>query len=360
MNEWLEMLIAAAKMFLFLALELSLLFLLISGCVSWLRQRIPDEKIQQLLGGRRGKGYLIAAALGSLTPFCSCSTIPMLRGLLSAKAGFGPTLTFLFVSPLLNPIIVGLMWATFGWKVTLLYAILAASVSIVASLLLDKWGFERYVINESKSKDVSASGGFSLRAAPIVANAACCSTGTSAITTISAVKTASCCAPAKPVVKTACCTGENAAQSGASLNATNPQAAYGVRLACLDAWQQFKDVFPYLSLGVLIGSFIYGFVPSQWIAEHAGADNAFAIPLSAVIGIPLYIRAEAVIPLASVLLSKGMGVGAVLALIIGSAGASLTEVILLKSMFRTPMIVAFLTVILGMAISMGYLVAAIF
>ncbi|MGL4827502.1 MAG: permease [Vibrionaceae bacterium] len=360
MNEWVDMLIAAAKMFLFLALELSLLFLLISGCVSWLRQRIPDEKIQKLLGGRRGKGYLIAAALGSLTPFCSCSTIPMLRGLLSAKAGFGPTLTFLFVSPLLNPIIVGLMWATFGWKVTLLYAVLAASVSIVASLLLDKWGFERYVIDESKPKETSASGGFSLRAAPVVANAACCSTSAPAITAISSVKTASCCAPAKPVAKMVCCTGESAAQSGASLNAANPQAVSGVRLACLDAWQQFKDVLPYLGLGVLIGSFIYGFVPSQWIAEHAGADNAFAIPLSAVIGIPLYIRAEAVIPLASVLLSKGMGVGAVLALIIGSAGASLTEVILLKSMFRTPMIVAFLTVILGMAVAMGYLVAAIF
>ncbi len=81
-----------------------------------------------------------------------------------------------------------------------------------------------------------------------------------------------------------------------------------------------------------------------------GADNPFAIPLSAVVGIPLYIRAEAVIPLASVLMTKGMGLGALMALIIGSAGASLTEVILLKSMFRIPMIVAFLTVILGMAI----------
>ncbi|EGB70203.1 hypothetical protein ERFG_04157 [Escherichia coli TW10509] len=115
-----------------------------------------------------------------------------------------------------------------------------------------------------------------------------------------------------------------------------------------------------LLLGVLIGSFIYGFIPSAWIAAHAGADNPFAIPLSAVVGIPLYIRAEAVIPLASVLMTKGMGLGALMALIIGSAGASLTEVILLKSMFRIPMIVAFLTVILGMAILMGYLTQMLF
>lgn len=127
--------------------------------------------------------------------------------------------------------------------------------------------------------------------------------------------------------------------------------------------QQFKDVLPYLLLGVLIGSFIYGFIPSAWIAAHAGADNPFAIPLSAVVGIPLYIRAEAVIPLASVLMTKGMGLGALMALmalIIGSAGASLTEVILLKSMFRMPMIAAFLTVILGMAILMGYLTQLLF
>ena len=124
--------------------------------------------------------------------------------------------------------------------------------------------------------------------------------------------------------------------------------------------QQFKDVLPYLLLGVLIGSFIYGFIPSVWIAAHVGADNPFAIPLSAVVGIPLYIRAEAVIPLASVLMTKGMGLGALMALIIGSAGASLTEVILLKSMFRMPMIAAFLTVILGMAILMGYLTQLLF
>ena len=133
-----------------------------------------------------------------------------------------------------------------------------------------------------------------------------------------------------------------------------------LRKAGADAWQQFRDVLPFLLLGVLIGSFIYGFIPAEWIAAHAGADNPLAIPFSAIVGIPLYIRAEAVIPLASVLLGKGMGMGAVMALIIGSAGASLTEVILLRSMFKAPMIVAFLTVILGMAVLMGYLTQLLF
>ncbi|MEH8230973.1 permease [Aeromonas veronii] len=345
-------------MFLFLAFELSILFLAISAGVSLLRQKIPDEKIQHLLGARKGRGYLLSALLGAITPFCSCSTIPMLRGLLSAKAGFGPTITFLFISPLLNPIIVGLMWATFGWKVTLLYAVIAASVSMLASLLLDKMGFERHVIDAREAISGSCTTGCkpgTKRSSP--AQTTCCTTSASPIKAMRPMASATCCstsALSAEVPTLSCCPD----------TATTPVATEmlpaQLRKAGADAWQQFRDVLPFLLLGVLIGSFIYGFIPAEWIAAHAGADNPLAIPFSAIVGIPLYIRAEAVIPLASVLLGKGMGMGAVMALIIGSAGASLTEVILLKSMFRTPMIAAFLTVILGMAILMGYLTQLLF
>lgn len=359
MSEWLTMLTDAAKMFLFLALELSVLFLVISAGVSLIRQKIPDTKIQAMLGARKGKGYVISAILGALTPFCSCSTIPMLRGLLSAKAGFGPTLTFLFVSPLLNPIIIGLIWVTFGGKITLLYAVISAGVSVVASMLLDLLGFERYVIQTSGSQQKACvtSCTDSSRQGMITPSNACCSNDKiKSLKPVIAME--SCCtSKIKEVSKTtvSCCSESSAALTPVGTNTTTSFIQ-----ARTEAWQQFKDVFPYLLLGVLIGSFIYGFVPAEWIAAHASAGNTLAIPFSAVVGIPLYIRAEAVIPLASVLVGKGMGMGAVMALIIGSAGASLTEVILLKSMFRTPMIVAFLTVILGMAISMGYLTQLLF
>lgn len=98
----------AAGMFLFLATELTLLFLLISYGVGVLQEYIPPEKIQATLSARKGKGYIVAALMGAITPFCSCSTIPFLKGLLRARAGFGPMLTFLFSSPLLNPVIIGL------------------------------------------------------------------------------------------------------------------------------------------------------------------------------------------------------------------------------------------------------------
>ncbi|MBA2081347.1 permease [Aeromonas veronii] len=356
MNEWLTMLTDAAQMFLFLAVELSVLFLVISAGISLIRQKIPNEKIQRMLGARHGKGYLLSALLGAVTPFCSCSTIPMLRGLLSAKAGLGPTLTFLFISPLLNPIIVGLMWATFGWKVTLLYAVIAASVSVMASMLLDRLGFERHVIDPKEATSSCGSGCGPATRATTQANSS--GNQRSAIRAIKPLNGAACCLAPQPEMAeqaTLSCCGD-----GTATLTRAPQLPTAWVKARIDAWQQFKAVLPFLLLGVLIGSFIYGFIPAEWIAVHAGADNPLAIPFSAIVGIPLYIRAEAVIPLASVLLGKGMGMGTVMALIIGSAGASLTEVILLKSMFRTPMIAAFLTVILGMAILMGYLTQLLF
>ncbi|MBW3805091.1 permease [Aeromonas jandaei] len=358
MNHWLPMLTDASHMFLFLAFELSILFLVISAGVSLLRQKIPDEKIQRLLGARKGRGYLLSALLGAVTPFCSCSTIPMLRGLLSAKAGFGPTLTFLFISPLLNPIIVGLMWATFGWKVTLLYAVIAAGISVLASLLLDKMGFERHVIDATEATAGNCATECKPGAkGPSPAQTSCCVTSASPVKAVRPMANSACCsAPALTADSStlSCCP-----DTATILVATETLPAQ-LRKAGTDAWQQFRDVLPFLLLGVLIGSFIYGFIPAEWIAAHAGADNPLAIPFSAIVGIPLYIRAEAVIPLASVLLGKGMGVGAVMALIIGSAGASLTEVILLRSMFKAPMIAAFLTVILGMAVLMGYLTQLLF
>ena len=135
----------AAGMFLFLATELTLLFLLISYGVGVLQEYIPPERIQAILCARKGKGYIVAALMGAVTPFCSCSTIPFLKGLLRARAGFGPMLTFLFSSPLLNPVIIGLLAITFGIKITLVYFLIALMVSIVAGILLDTFGFERHV-----------------------------------------------------------------------------------------------------------------------------------------------------------------------------------------------------------------------
>ena len=294
-----ESLQQALHMFAFLAVELTLLFLLISYGVGVLQSYLPPQKIQQLLGAKQGKGYLIAAVLGAITPFCSCSTIPFLKGLLKARAGFGTMMVFLFASPLLNPIIIGLFVVTFGVKVTLFYFAVAMGASLLAGWVLEKLGYEKYIRTEAQ-EDPQANG---------------------------------------------CCCGTKVNRWRKIWDST---------------WKDFKQVLPYLLFGIAIGSIIYGFMPTELVVKYAGENNPFAIPVASVIGIPLYIRAEAVIPLSAALAAKGMSLGAVMALIIGSAGASLTEVILLKSLFKTRLIVAFVTVILLMAIVAGYGYALMF
>jgi hypothetical protein len=300
-----DMVMDTINMFAFLAAELTVLFLLISYLVGVLQEYIPPAKIQRILSGKNGRGYIVAGLLGAITPFCSCSTIPFLKGLLRAKAGFGTMMVFLFASPLLNPIIIGLFAVTFGLKVTLFYFAIAMGVSIIAGYTLEKLGFEKYV---KESAYIT----------PEPKN--CGST----------------------------CGGVKKAPQSKWVKIWN------------STWTDFKKVLPYLIGGIALGSMIYGFMPTEFVARIASENNPFAIPVAAVIGIPLYIRAEAVIPLSAALAAKGMSLGAVMALIIGSAGASLTEVILLKSIFKNQMIIAFLVVILGMAVSAGYLYQFIF
>jgi len=276
----------ALSMFAFLAAELSALFVSISLLVGVLQCHIPPSKVQALLSSNHSRGYFLAAGLGAITPFCSCSTIPILKGLIRARAGFGPMMVFLFTSPLLNPIIVVLMGATFGLRLTAIYVVAALGVSLCAGWLLHLLGFEHTVrqgrsdgapeCNMNKSP-CDVDGGVK----PV--SSGCCGTQPSCMTT-----------------------AKNGKYKG--------------------LWRETKsdffDVLPYLLIGVAIGSAIYGFMPAELLERYAGSDNPLAIPIAAIIGIPLYIRAEAVIPLAAALLAKGVGAGAVLALIIGSAGAS--------------------------------------
>ena len=135
----------ALGMFAFLAIELSVLFIGISLLVGVLQRHIPPSKVEALLTSSGKRGYFLAAGLGAITPFCSCSTIPMLKGLIRARAGFGPMMVFLFSSPLLNPIVVGLLVATFGWTLTAIYVLAALVVAVGAGWLLHTLGFERYV-----------------------------------------------------------------------------------------------------------------------------------------------------------------------------------------------------------------------
>jgi len=338
MKDYLPLLRETVVFFGYTMVELTVLFVGISFLVGLINEFLPQDKVKHWLSGRNGRGYLIGSLLGGLTPFCSCSTIPVMVGLLRAQAGFGPTMAFLFTSPLVNPIIIPLFVTLLGLKVTIVYALVAIGMTIGISFFLEQAGFSRYVmldgVNGSSKQPVAPQG------------TGCCEQTSPALQTVQL----------QPAMQ--CCEGTAPAQTAVPLSALPMHTVQTSRAKRIfnDSVGQFKSLLPYVILGVAIGSIIHGFLPADLVVKLAGADNPLAVPVSAVIGIPLYLRVSTMVPIAASLLAKGMSIGAIIALIIGGAGASLPEVAMLKGLFKMPLLVAFLTSVMVMAVSAGFLV----
>jgi uncharacterized membrane protein YraQ (UPF0718 family) len=135
----------------------------------------------------------------------------------------------------------------------------------------------------------------------------------------------------------------------------SPKAPGKWRLMLMDAVGQLRSFLPYVFIGVAIGALCHGFVPDNVVYRYAGPDNPLAVPVAAVIGVPLYVRASTMVPIGMSLLAKGMSLGAVMALIIGGAGASIPEMVMLKRLFKLPVLAAFVGVVFTMAVSAGLL-----
>ena len=309
----------AISFFVFGFLELSVLFLVISFFVEVINIFINPQKIQKVLSSRKS-GYMIASAMGAVTPFCSCSSIPLMMGLIKAKAGFGPIMTFLFTSPLLNPIIAIVFYITFGLKITLIYGAVALFASLLAGYVLEKLGFEKYIKKEKEdTASHSSKSGFIFKATKEEINS-CCTINTG------------------------------------DLSKKSTKEKLLDKTLVSKTWKQFVDFIPYIALGIGIGAFIHGFVPQAIITHYAGAGNKWAVPFSAVVGIPLYIRAATMVGLAPELVHQGVNMGSILALTIAGAGASLPEMIMLKKIFKLPIMIFFIVTVFIMAIGCGYLI----
>ena len=231
-----ENLLSVGGTFLDLFGELFALFIAISFLVALLQIWVSKDRIKRLLTRpHKVENAILGALLGSVTPFCSCSTIPVLVGLFKSGAPFSGAISFLMTSPILNPAIIALLLVFFGPLPTVVYALITFVFAICVGLLLDKLGFSRYV------KNVNVSGG---------------------------------------------CGCEDITWE--KLEGTFWQKQWqACKYAVKDAIGLFKGVIGWLLLGAGIGAFIYGFVPTELLENFAGADNLWAIPLAAVIGIPM-------------------------------------------------------------------------
>jgi hypothetical protein len=306
-----DQLIQTLMHFLRLAGVLVGLFIGVTFLVGLLQEYVPLDKMQRVLNRVKSPwSNVIGAAFGALTPFCSCSTIPMVIGFINAGAPFGASMSFLIASPILNPVIIALMLTLFGWEITTFYILFAFIAAVLTGIVWDKLGLRSSV---KRVRVVGLSNSDSPSNHP--------DTGLSS--------------------------------TWWSKNKLHIMGATGFAI------NLFRQLVLYLVLGAAIGSIIHGFVPEAFIVKVAGADNLAAIPVAAVIGVPLYIRASTIIPISASLLGKGMGIGAVIALIIGGAGASIPEVALLTAIFKRKLVILFVATVFAVATIAGFIANAL-
>ena len=282
---------SAGREFVYLAIELTMAFLVISVVINLLQQVIPYEKIDRYLFHKNPVlGALVALVFAFITPFCSCSTVPVVANMLQKKMRFAIAMIFLFTSPVLDPTILTLMGFLLGWKVTIIYTVVTSAVGVITGFALEKFGFQRYI------KEVILTGSHELP-------------------------------------KT---TGK-----------------IDLKMVASDTLKLMATVYPFLLLGALIGSGIKELVPTQWITTYLGGDKWWLIPAAAVVGVPLYIRLATMIPVSQIMIAKGMALGPVMALVISSAGASLPEIAMLNSIFRKELLYVFIVSVIAMATLSG-------
>jgi uncharacterized membrane protein YraQ (UPF0718 family) len=304
--EWLQLphgekLSDALNFFIYDTVKILFLLIIIIFIVTLLRSYFSTEKVREYLSRRHEyTGNVLAALFGIITPFCSCSAIPLFLGFLQARIPLGVTFSFLISAPLNNEIAIAMLLSMFGWKVAALYIGFGLLIAIIGGIVIGRLGLESEILIEVKPID-----------------------------------------------------GE--------IRAKNQVIAFKTRLK--EAWDYTLDILHkiwlYVLIGVGAGAFIHGYVPTEFITSIAGADNPFAVPLATLLGVPMYSNAAGVMPLIEVLTSKGMLLGTALSFMMAITALSLPEAMILKRVMSLKLIAIFFgTVTLGI-MGVGYLFNAI-
>jgi uncharacterized membrane protein YraQ (UPF0718 family) len=290
----------AAHFFFYDTVKIALLLTGIIFVIAVARTFITLERTRALLGGRReGAGNVVAAGLGVATPFCSCSAVPAFIGFVSAGVPLGMTLSFLIASPLVNEVAVVLLYGLFGWQVAALYLTAGLTLAVVAGFVLGRMELERWV---------------------------------------------------EPFVYDLAGTATTDGLAG-----QQPSWAERVAIGRAEVRTILGKIWPYLLVGIGIGAAIHGWVPEDLFARWAGPDNPLAVPIAAVLGIPLYSNAAGVLPLVEALHAKGLPMGTVLAFMMSVVALSLPEMILLRRVLKPKLIATFAGVVAAGILAVGFL-----
>ena len=293
---------SAVNFFVYDTIKIGLLLVIINYVMSIVRYYFPMEKVRDILTKRRwyGLDYLLAAGLGVITPFCSCSSIPLFIGFVGAGIPLGVTFAFLIASPLVNESSLYLFPAMFGLKVTLIYNLVGITVAVLGGMLISKLKVERFVLSElMKFKSRS--------------------------------------------------------QVEAENNGTKLPLARHMKWFWQDGMTITRQVFPYVVVGVSIGALIHGFVPATLVEQYLSVKAWWTIPLATLLGAPLYANSVSVIPVMEALVGKGVPLGTALAFMTAIVTISIPEGLILKKVMRWQLLGLFFGITVVGIIIMGYL-----
>ena len=291
---------SALDFFIYDTVKIFFLLVVIIFAVAFVRSFFPPERTKLFLEKvPEGLGNLLAALLGIVTPFCSCSAVPLFIGFIEAGIPLGVTFSFLVSSPMVNEVALVMLWGLFGWKIALLYigsgiVVALASGAVIGRLHLEKW-VEEYV--------------YTIKGA----------------------------------------------------RAEIERLSFRDRVSY--AWDYVGEivgkVWPYVLVGIAIGGFMHGYAPANLLARYAGPSSWYAVPLAVLIGVPLYSNAAGIIPIVHVLAEKGMAMGTSLAFMMAVTALSLPEAIILRKVLKPRLLVTYFSIVAVGIVLTGYLFNAV-
>jgi len=282
--------------FIYDSVKIILLLFVLIAAIGFLRSFISQQKIKSWISDTRGWGNFFASLFGAVTPFCSCSSIPIFISFLKAGVPLGITFSFLITSPLVNEYLVVLMLGFFGWKITLAYAISGMAIGIISGIILGKMKLEQYV-----EKDI------------LTANAE----------EISEIK----------------------------FEGIKQRIVFGIQ----ESSSIVRKLWAWVLIGVGLGALIHNYVPQEAIHAIISKTGIFSVPIATIIGVPMYGSCAAIVPIAVVLFHKGVPLGTALAFMMAVAALSLPEAIMLRRAMKLKLIVIFFSITTLAIILIGYL-----
>lgn len=287
---------AALNFFIYDTVKIFFLLSVIIFVVAIIRSFFPPEKTKQILSRfPETVGNVLAALLGIVTPFCSCSAVPLFIGFIEAGVPLGVTFSFLVSSPMVNEVALIMLWGLFGWKVALIYIVSGVVIAIISGMIIGRLKLEKHV--------------------------------------------------------------EDYVYQIQMANGEIPNPTWSERLSYAKGYvlEILHKVWPYVLVGIAIGGLMHGYAPANLLTKVAGRSNPFAVPVAVLIGVPLYSNAAGVIPIVKVLMDKGMAIGTALSFMMAVTALSLPEGIILRKVLKPRLLAVFFGVVaIGIMIT-GYL-----